>query len=42
MELRVFAGLTVEEIAKVMDCSPATASRDYRHAEAWPRRQMRT
>lgn len=42
VELRVFAGLTVEEIAKVLDCSPATASRDYRHAEAWLRRQMRT
>ncbi|MCM3877095.1 MAG: ECF-type sigma factor [Thermoanaerobaculia bacterium] len=42
VELRVFAGLTVEEIAKAMDCSPATASRDYRHAEAWLRRQMRT
>lgn len=42
VELRVFAGLTVEEIATVMDCSPATASRDYRHAEAWLRRQMRT
>ena len=41
VELRVFAGLTVEEIARTMDCSPATASRDYRHAEAWLRRQMR-
>jgi RNA polymerase sigma factor (TIGR02999 family) len=42
VELRVFAGLTVEEAASVMECSPATASRDYRHAEAWLRRQMRT
>jgi len=41
VELRVFAGLTVEEAAGVMECSPATASRDYRHAEAWLRRQMR-
>lgn len=42
VELRVFAGLTVEEAAGVLECSPATASRDYRHAEAWLRRQMRT
>jgi RNA polymerase sigma factor (TIGR02999 family) len=42
VELRIFAGLTVDEVAKVLDCSPATASRDYRHAEAWLRRQMRT
>jgi RNA polymerase sigma factor (TIGR02999 family) len=42
VELRVFAGLTVEEAASLLGCSPATASRDYRHAEAWLRRQMRT
>ncbi len=42
VELRVFAGLTVEEAGKVLGCSAATASRDYRHAEAWLRRQMRT
>jgi RNA polymerase sigma factor (TIGR02999 family) len=41
VELRVFAGLTVEEAAKVLDCSPATASRGYRHAEAWLQREMR-
>lgn len=42
VELRVFAGLTVEEAAEVLDCSPATVSRDYRHAEAWLRREMGT
>jgi RNA polymerase sigma factor (TIGR02999 family) len=42
VELRVFAGLTVEEAGNVLDCSPATASRDYRHAEAWLRREMRS
>ena len=42
VELRVFAGLTVEEAGKVLGCSAATASRDYRHAEAWLRRQLRT
>jgi RNA polymerase sigma factor (TIGR02999 family) len=40
VELRVFAGLTVEEAARVLNCSAATASRDYRHAEAWLRRQI--
>lgn len=42
VELRVFAGLTVEEAAKALDCSAATVSRDYRHAEAWLRREMRS
>ena len=42
VELRVFAGLTTEETSKVLDCSPATVSRDLRHAEAWLRREMRS
>jgi RNA polymerase sigma-70 factor, ECF subfamily len=42
VELRVFAGLTVEETAKVLQCSAATVSRDFRHAEAWLRREMRS
>jgi len=42
VELRVFAGLTTSEAAKVMDCSPATVSRDFRYAEAWLRREMRS
>ena len=41
VELRLFAGLTVQESAEILGCSSATASRDYRHAEAWLRRQMR-
>ena len=41
IELRLFAGLTVEESAELVGCSPATASRDYRHAEAWLRSRMR-
>jgi RNA polymerase sigma factor (TIGR02999 family) len=41
VELRVFGGLTTDEAARVLDCSPATVSRDYRHAEAWLRREMR-
>jgi RNA polymerase sigma factor (TIGR02999 family) len=41
-ELRLFGGLTVQESAEILGCSSATASRDYRHAEAWLKRQMRT
>lgn len=41
VELRLFAGLTVQECGVVLGCSAATASRDYRHAEAWLRRRMR-
>jgi len=42
VELRLFAGFTVQESAEILGCSSATASRDYRHAEAWLRRQMRS
>ena len=42
VELRLFGGLTVQESAEIVGCSPATASRDYRHAEAWLRRQMKS
>ena len=41
VELRLFAGLTVQEAGDVLGCSAATASRDYRHAESWLRRRMR-
>ena len=40
VELRLFGGLTVQECGEILGCSPATASREYRHAEAWLRRQM--
>ena len=40
VELRLFAGLTVQEAGDVLGCSAATASRDYRHAESWLRRRM--
>jgi RNA polymerase sigma-70 factor (ECF subfamily) len=42
VELRAFAGLTVEEAAGVLECSEAAVRRDYRHAEAWLRRAMRS
>jgi RNA polymerase sigma factor (TIGR02999 family) len=35
VELRIFAGLTVEETAEVLSISPATVKRDWRMAKAW-------
>jgi RNA polymerase sigma factor (TIGR02999 family) len=40
VELRVFGGLTIEESARVLGCSHATVSRDWKHAEAWLHREM--
>ena len=42
VEFRLFGGLTVRQAADLLGCSAATASRDYRHAEAWLRRRMRS
>jgi len=41
VELRYFAGLTVEEVAKVLDISEATVKREWSTAKMWLRRQMR-
>ena len=41
VEMRFFAGLTVEEIAEVLEVSPATVKRDWATAKMWLRRQMR-
>ena len=41
VELRFFAGLTVEETAAVLDISPATVKRDWSMARAWLSRQLR-
>jgi RNA polymerase sigma factor (TIGR02999 family) len=41
VELRFFAGLTVEETAAVMGISPATVKRDWSMARAWLSRQMK-
>jgi RNA polymerase sigma-70 factor, ECF subfamily len=41
VELRFFAGLTAEEIADVVEMSPASVSRDLRFAEAWLQRELR-
>ena len=35
VELRFFAGLTVEETAEVLGVSPATIKSDWRIAKAW-------
>lgn len=40
VELRVFGGLTIDETAEVLDCSPATVTRQWRHAEAWLHREL--
>jgi RNA polymerase sigma-70 factor (ECF subfamily) len=41
VEMRFFAGLTVEEIAEVMEISTATVKREWATAKLWLKRQMR-
>jgi len=41
VEMRFFAGLTVEEIAKVLAISEATVKREWSTAKMWLKRQMR-
>lgn len=41
VELRFFAGLSVEEAAHVMGCSPRTIKREWRMARAWQFRELR-
>jgi len=40
IELRFFAGLTVEETAHVVGCSPRTVKREWRVAKAWLHREL--
>lgn len=40
VELRFFAGLTVEETAEVMKLSPATIKREWSMAKAWLHREL--
>lgn len=40
VELRVFTGLEVEEIARVLEVSPRTVTRDWQFAKAWLKRHM--
>jgi RNA polymerase sigma-70 factor, ECF subfamily len=41
VELRFFAGLSVDETAVVLKVSPATVMGDWRMAKAWLKREMR-
>ena len=40
IELRFFAGLTVEETAQVLDVAPDTVARDWRMARSWLLREL--
>lgn len=40
VELRFFAGLTLQEISEVLDIAPATVQRDWTAARAWLHRQI--
>ena len=40
VELRFFAGLEVEDVARVLEISPATVKRDWTLARAWLRREL--
>jgi len=41
IELRFFAGLTVEETARLVGRSPRTVKREWRLAKAWLYRELR-
>lgn len=41
VEMRFFGGLTVEEVAAVLDVSAATVMGDWRFAKAWLKRELR-
>lgn len=40
VELKYFAGLSIEEIARVLDISPATVAREWTTAKAWLGREL--
>jgi RNA polymerase sigma factor (TIGR02999 family) len=40
VELRFYAGLTVPEVAALLDVSVPTVEREWRHARAWLRRKL--
>jgi RNA polymerase sigma factor (TIGR02999 family) len=42
VELRFFAGLTVQETAEVLQVAPDTVARDWRFARAWLKKQLKT
>jgi len=40
VEMRLFGGLTVTEVAEALDTSPRTVEREWRFARAWLRRHL--
>jgi RNA polymerase sigma factor (sigma-70 family) len=40
VELRYFAGLTIEETAEILSVSPATIKREWALARAWLHREI--
>jgi RNA polymerase sigma-70 factor (ECF subfamily) len=40
VEMRFFGGLTIDEIAKALDVSPATVKREWTFAKVWLRREL--
>ena len=40
VELRVFGGMTIDEVAHVKSVSPSTAKREWRTAKAWLVREL--
>jgi RNA polymerase sigma factor (sigma-70 family) len=40
VELRFFAGLSLEEISEVLEIAPATVQRDWTAARAWLHREI--
>jgi RNA polymerase sigma-70 factor, ECF subfamily len=42
VELRFFGGLSIEETAEVLDCSPATIKRGWNLAKAWLKQKLET
>jgi RNA polymerase sigma factor (sigma-70 family) len=41
VELRFFGGLSIEEVAEVLDLSPSTVKRDWAMSRAWLHQQIR-
>ena len=40
VELRYFGGLSIDETAAVMECSPSTIKREWATARAWLKREL--
>ena len=40
VELRYFAGCTVDEVAEILEISPSTVQREWRMAKAWLRAEL--